>query len=122
MRRLRICCSACQLGGLEIEESILAEQPCSEDPYYEGCVTYKTQVRIHDGAGHQSQWSHLSQGQSGVVSAWTLPNQDLLVLYRHQGLFYEGGYDVDLVVVLTDPKPATAATKPAQAQPSAPTD
>lgn len=95
------------LTGLVIQESITAELPCPNVDAEYHCLAQQTQVSIEDGSGHRAQWTHLSQGDSGVVRAWTLPNQDLLVLYRHQGLFYEGGYSVERPVVLTLPTAPT---------------
>ena len=98
------------LTGLVIQESITAELPCPNVDAEYHCLAQQTQVAIRDGSGHQAQWTHLSQGDSGVIKAWTLPNQDVLVLYRHQGLFYEGGYSVERPVLLTQPSGPSAPT------------
>jgi hypothetical protein len=94
------------LTGLVIQESITAELPCPKVDTEYHCLAQQTQVSIETGSGHRAQWTHLSQGDSGVVRAWSLPNEDVLVLYRHQGLFYEGGYSVERPVLLTRPGPS----------------
>ncbi|MED5372056.1 MAG: hypothetical protein VX899_13645 [Myxococcota bacterium] len=87
------------LSGLAVTEIHTAQVPCPQVPEGWGCQAWSMQVHLSLGS-RQTQWTQVSKGRSGVVGGWSLPTGELLVMYRHLGLMYEGGYFVDRAALL----------------------